>query len=192
VVPGRGAAPGAYLGAAGNRPPLRLGHGQGAGHIPRSPHKVRLVPRAPLPAAARGRGVPNVAGRPPGLRSVHPPPPAPARPLVLKAPRPGLRHRSVAPRLRPPRCGCCAPLRLAPSLPPLGGQPHRASRSRRFRARQGIRPVKTLAGGDAEGAARGGWDQTASALRLAQRGYSGISNPEEWGNIGFRPARNAP
>jgi formylglycine-generating enzyme required for sulfatase activity len=38
----------------------------------------------------------------------------------------------------------------------------------------------------------GGWDQTASALRLAQRGYSGISDPEERGNIGFRPARNAP
>ena len=53
MVPGRGAASGTYLGAAGNRPPLRLGHGQGAGHIPRSPHKGRLVPRAPPPAAAR-------------------------------------------------------------------------------------------------------------------------------------------
>ena len=57
MVRGRGAGSGTYLGAAGNRPPLRLGHGQGAGHIPRSPHKVRLVSRAPPPAAARWVGV---------------------------------------------------------------------------------------------------------------------------------------
>ena len=149
----------------------------------------RRAPHPPWPVVP---GAPTSQAAPPVPRSARLPPPAPARPLVLKAPRPGLRRRAVAPRLRPPRCGCCAPLRLAPSLPPLGGQPLRASRSRRFRARQGILPVKTLGGGDAEGAARGGWDQTASALRLAQRGYSGISDPEEWGNIGFRPARNAP
>ena len=73
MVPGRGAASGTYLGAAGNRPPLRLGHGQGAGHIPRSPHKVRLVSRAPPPAAARwgGEGVVRRAAVPFGLEACH-------------------------------------------------------------------------------------------------------------------------
>lgn len=122
MVPGRGAAPGAYLGAAGNRPPLRLDHGQGAGHIPRAPHKVRLVPRAPLPAAARGRGAPNVVGRPPGPRSARPghrPQPAPS---FLKAPRPAsgtgfFRHPvPAAPALRLLRTTSA---RASPSLPPL-------------------------------------------------------------------------
>ena len=104
MVLGRGAAPGAYLDAAGNRPPLRLDHGQGAGHIPRAPHKVRLVPRAPLPAAARGRGAPNVAGRPPRLSLRSPRPPAAARPLVFKSSAPRLWHRlPSSPRACGPR-----------------------------------------------------------------------------------------
>lgn len=69
------------------------------------------------PAAARGRGAPNVAGRPPGPRSARPghrPQPAPSL-AKLRAPPPAPAS-FVTPCLRPPRCGCCAPLRLVPRL----------------------------------------------------------------------------
>ena len=69
------------------------------------------------PAAARGRGAPNVAGRPPGPRSARPghrPQPAPSF-AKLRAPPPAPAS-FVTPCLRPPRCGCCAPLRLVPRL----------------------------------------------------------------------------
>ena len=53
MVPGRGCRVWHIPGRCRQPPPLRLGHGQSAGHLPRSPHKVKLVPRAPPPAAAR-------------------------------------------------------------------------------------------------------------------------------------------
>jgi len=108
--------------------------------------QVRLVPRAPHTAVARGSGCSFLAGRLPGPRSARPPPPAPARPLVCKA----LRHAfgtgfvphpvPAAPTLRllahhfGYRLRC---LRLKSAAP--------SSRSRRLRCCQGIPPIKTLA-----------------------------------------------
>ena len=122
MVPGRGAASGTYLGAAGNRPPLRLGYGQGAGHVPRSPHKVRLVPRAPPPLRPVAGVRLTSQAAPPGPRSARPghqPQPAPS---FAKAPRPasgtGFLRQPVpaAPALRLLRTTSA---RASPSLPPL-------------------------------------------------------------------------
>ena len=90
MVPGRGAGSGTYLGAAGNRPPLRLGHGQGAGHIHRSPHKIRLVPRAPPPLRPVAGVLLTSQAAPPAL--------APLAPATGRSPPPRL--QSSAPRLR--------------------------------------------------------------------------------------------
>ena len=56
------------------------------------------------PAAARGRGAPNVAGRPPRSSLRSPRPPAAARPLVFKSSAPRLWHRlPSSPRACGPR-----------------------------------------------------------------------------------------
>ena len=73
--------------------PVRLDGVQRAGGVHFSPHKsgsslALRTPPGPVVAGARAS-----QAAPPGPRPARLPPPAPARPLVLKAPRPGLRHR---------------------------------------------------------------------------------------------------
>ena len=131
------------------RPPPRLGHVQRAVGSPSLASLSQAPSSRSAPPAPRGCGCSCLAGRLPGPRSARPPPPGAARPLVCKAPRPGLRHRlrASARACGPRRCGCCAPLRLVPRLRCLHSKSAaRSSRSRRLRCRQGILPVKSLGG----------------------------------------------
>ncbi len=89
------------------------------------------IPRpSPVPMAIKA-GCSSASGSSFSTKTANgPPAPAPsamnpcmARPNSCRlrpTPRPASGTGFVlAPCLRPPRCGCCAPLRLAPSLPPL-------------------------------------------------------------------------
>ncbi len=87
------------------RPPLRLGHGQRAGEVQRSPHKVRLVPRAPHPAGARGRGARSSQAAPPAL--------APLAPATGRSPPPRLQ------KLRAPACSTGFVPQPVPAAPTL-------------------------------------------------------------------------
>ena len=75
-----------------------------------------LVPRRPPPRPSLRS--PSATGRskPPLCKSSAPRPPAPCGP-PCQPPSPAQPRRIVP--AAPRRCGCCAPLRLAPSLPPL-------------------------------------------------------------------------
>ena len=96
-----------------------------SGSYRRAPPRLR-----PVAAGARASQAAPPALAPLALRHRAQPPPsfaklrAPASGTMRPTPptafaRPAPPHRACGPR----RCGCCAPLRLAPSLPPLESQP---------------------------------------------------------------------
>ena len=151
-------------------PPLRLGHGQGAGHLPRSPHKVRLVPRAPPPlrpvagVLLRRRPpprpslirsfLPHPCGAAPASQSISaslrfrpPRPPAAARPRVCKAPHPASGTGFLRQPVPAAPVAAAAAHHSGSCLAFVASAPKSAapsSRSRRLRCCQGIPPIKSF------------------------------------------------